>query len=100
MASWLGLFFMSEYVDDLLAACGYPDDGMGQSEPAEYMTLSDEELRKECAAARDAKTVSIRNWPHKLSEKQRWCLAIWCAKRDEREMQRALGPNTKISHGA
>lgn len=81
---------MSEYVDDLLAECGYPDDGMSQCDPAEYMDLSDEELRKECAASRDAKIVSIRNWPNKLSEKQRWCLAFWCAKRDDREMQREL----------
>lgn len=71
-----------------------PDDGMGQSDPAEYMALSDAELRKECAKARDAKTASIRDRPNKLTEKQRWCLAFWCAKRDDRKMQRALSPNT------
>jgi len=70
-----------------------PDDGMGQSDPAEYLTLSDDELRKECSKATDTKIVGIRDWPHKLSKKQRYCLAVWCAKRDDREMQRALGPN-------
>lgn len=71
-----------------------PDDGMGQSDPAEYMGLSDDALRNECVAARETKIVSIRNWPHALSKKQRWCLALWCAKRDDREMQRALSPNS------
>jgi hypothetical protein len=70
-----------------------PDDGMGQNDPDQYLTLSDGELRKECVKARDAKIVSIRDWPRKLSEKQRYCLAVWCAKRDDRERQRALGPN-------
>ena len=86
---------MSDYVDDMLAQYGYPDDGMGRSDPAEYLALSDDELRKECAKAKDAKIVSIRDWPRKLSEKQRCCLAVWCAKRDDREMQRALCPNVK-----
>lgn len=61
---------------------GWPDDGMGPADPSDYLTLSDEELRKECARARDAKIVGIRNWPHKLSDKQRFCLAVWCANRD------------------
>lgn len=96
VVDWLGLFFMT-YAECQLDDYAFgPDDGMGQSDPEEYMHLSDEELRKECATARDAKIISIRNWSHALSKKQRWCLALWCAKRDDREMQRALCPNQPL----
>jgi hypothetical protein len=64
------------------------DDGMGRSDPEDYLKLSDEEIRRECAKARDAKIVSIRDWPNKLSEKQRYCLAVWCARRDDWQRDR------------
>jgi hypothetical protein len=80
---------MSEYIDDLLE-CGFPDDGMGPAAAADYLDMSDDELRKECARARNKKILGIRNWPHPLSEKQRWCLACWCAERDNRETNAAV----------
>ena len=86
---------MGEITDMMLENYGWDDDGMGRSDPDIYLRLSDEDLRAECTKARDAKIVSIRDWAHKLSEKQRFCLALWCAHRDDRDMQRAIRPNTE-----
>ncbi len=82
---------MFEYPECVLDDLDFgPDDGMGRTDPGEYLTLSDDELRKECANAKSEKIVGIRNWPHKLSEKQRWCLAMWAAERDDRATSKAL----------
>jgi hypothetical protein len=57
-------------------------DDMGPTEAEDYLDMTDDELRKETAACRSAKLKSIRAWPHPLSDKQRYCLAAWVAKRD------------------
>ena len=80
---------MSDYVDDMLARYGYPD-GLDEEgfNVSEYLTLSDDALRAECAKAKLPLIVSIRKFPRKLSNKQRYCLARWAVERDEREMDR------------
>lgn len=54
----------------------------GPPEPEDYLDMTDDELRKETAMCRSAKLKSIRVWPHALSPKQRYCLAVWLAERD------------------
>lgn len=49
-----------------------------------YLHLTDDELRKETARSRNKKIMGIRKWPNKLSDKQRYCLAVWLLQNDEK----------------
>ena len=52
----------------------------------QYLSLSNEELFKYTSRARNPKIVSIRKWwkeHQKLSDKQRYCLAMWLWENDE-----------------
>ena len=79
---------MGDIADFMLDGYDGEDDGMGRCDPTGYLHLSDAKLKQECSKARSAKIVSICSWPHKLSEKQRYCLAVWAAERDDREANR------------
>ncbi len=50
--------------------------------PEDFLYLNDAELIKETAMCRNNKLKSIRKFSGKLSNKQRYCLAAWLAKRD------------------
>jgi hypothetical protein len=49
--------------------------------PGDYLHMSDDELREATSCARSEKVKSIRKWHGKLSDKQRYCLAAWIARR-------------------
>ncbi len=80
---------MGEIADMMLEHFGDEDDNE-ESDYLFYLYLSDEDLRAECSTARDKKIINIRNWSRKLSPKQRYCLAVWAAKRDDREYERSM----------
>ncbi len=74
---------MGEIADEMIERYGYPNED-GPPEPEDYLDMTDDELRKATAKCRNAKLVSIRNWPSELSPKQRYCLAAWLADRDSK----------------
>lgn len=51
-----------------------------QDEIAYMLKKSDDELREATARSRTPKIASIRKWSGKLSDKQRYCLALWAVK--------------------
>lgn len=69
---------MGDMADMMADAWDY-DDSLTA---ADYLGMSDNELRAATSMVRSAKLKSIRAWPHPLSEKQRYCLAAWLAERD------------------
>ena len=44
---------------------------------------TDDNLREGAAKSRKPKIMSIRKWPHALTDKQKWCLALWIMQRNE-----------------
>ncbi len=71
---------IADYIFDQFVC--HPEDG--PPSPEDYLDMTDNELRKETSMCRSEKLKSIRRWPHELSEKQRYCLAAWLAKRDSK----------------
>lgn len=71
-----------------------------QDELAYMLEKSDDELRKATARSRTPKIVSIRKWPGKLSDKQRYCLARWSVENDCRGMmeEKALDKQVAGNH--
>lgn len=73
---------MGEIADEMVDRYyGMDDIDFDDGPISHYFDLSDDELRKLTSKARDKKIVGIRNWPNKLSDKQRYCLAEWLANR-------------------
>ena len=77
---------MADMLIDDFEEVSCQDDGV----LIEYLLLSDHELRVECKRARGVKITQIRDYPRELSNKQRYCLAKWCVKRDDREINREM----------
>ena len=75
---------MGEIADMMLERYGEDHDSMAQRKPEDYLSLSDEDLRKGTAGSRNEKIKGIRTWPMPLSKKQRYCLAAWLAEKDNR----------------
>jgi len=46
----------------------------------------DDYLRETTARSRSPKIMSIRKWPYPLTDKQKWCLALWILHSDERQL--------------
>jgi len=51
-------------------------------ESMEYLLSDEDFLRQATAPSRNKKIMSIRKWPHPLTHKQKWCLAMWIYNHD------------------
>jgi len=72
---------MGEIADDLIDRMWdeyYDDDST--STIRYYLSLHEKELRELCKKPKSKKIISIRNYHQPLSERQRYCLAVWAYK--------------------
>ncbi len=73
---------MGDIADYYLENC-FTEDDNGFFDAYDFLELSDEELKKGCLRSRSKKIMGIVRFADKLSDRQRYCLAVWASQHQD-----------------